>query len=86
MRTSASRYALILAGVTVIIIYASLYPFDFSHQANTVDALKDLLSTWRSIYSWGMSLAMCCCTFPLGSAWCAPSLQARDRFECCWLR
>jgi VanZ family protein len=66
MRTSTSRYALILTGVTVIIIYASLYPFDFSHQATTIDALKDLLSTWRSIYSWGNVIGNALLYFPFG--------------------
>lgn len=52
MRSSASRYAIILAGATVFIVYASLYPFDFGPRTNALQAIREVLSTWRSVDSW----------------------------------
>jgi VanZ family protein len=49
----ASSYGIILAGVTAIIVYGSLYPFDFTPGHRSAGALQALLSTWRSLYGWG---------------------------------
>jgi VanZ family protein len=66
MRSSVSRYALILAGVTIFIVYASLYPFDFSPQTSTLDAIKDVLSTWRSVDGWGHVVSNALLYLPFG--------------------
>jgi len=52
MRSSASRYAILLAGTVIFIVYASLYPFDFGPRTNTLEAIRELLSTWRSVDGW----------------------------------
>jgi VanZ family protein len=52
MRSSASRYAIILTGATIFIVYASLYPFDFGPRTNALEAIREVLSTWRLLDSW----------------------------------
>jgi VanZ family protein len=49
----ASSDAIILAGVIAIILYGSLYSFDFTHGRGPVGPLQGLLSTWRSFSGWG---------------------------------
>ncbi len=62
----ASSYAVILAAVTAIIVYGSLYPFDFAHGHKSVGPLRSLLSTWRSLYGWGDVLVNVLLYAPLG--------------------
>ena len=66
MRSSASRYAILLAGVSLIIVYVSLFPFDFSVHADRAHRLKDLLSTWRTIDSWGHVVGNALLYIPFG--------------------
>src|SRR5947209_3651541 len=42
------KFAAITAGIVAIIIYGSLYPFQFSVPARAANPVISLLATWRS--------------------------------------
>src|SRR5579859_6988386 len=42
------RYAAIAAAIAVVIVYGSLFPFDFHPNARPQGALQYLLSTWNA--------------------------------------
>src|SRR5580692_9823958 len=62
----ASSYTIILAGVTAIIVYGSLYPFEFTGGPSSAGPLQVLLSTWRSLYGWGDVLVNAVLYMPFG--------------------
>lgn len=66
LRKRASAYAVMLAGVTAIILYGSLYPFDFTRDPIPIGALRALLSTWRSLYGWDDVLVNVVLYLPFG--------------------
>ena len=61
-----SRFTLALAGVAIVIIYGSLYPFTFSFHPTRHGAVYTLLSTWSQQSSFGDMLANVVLYLPFG--------------------
>ncbi len=66
LRKRTPSYAVMLVGITVLIVYGSLYPFDFAAAPNRIGPLQALLSTWRSLYGWGDVLGNVLLYVPVG--------------------
>src|SRR5579863_7957445 len=62
----ASSYGVILAGITVIILYGSLFPFIFTAPSRQLGPVDALFSTWRSLYGWGDVLVNVMLYVPFG--------------------
>jgi len=60
------RPAALAAGLLLIVLYGSLYPFRFEASHHTAGALRALLATWRSLDSRGDLLANILLYVPLG--------------------
>ena len=60
------NFALIVAGVIVIIIYGSLFPFQFHHNSGSSGPLRALIDTWRTPTGRGDLIANLLLYFPLG--------------------
>ena len=59
------KYALIAAGIAILIIYGSLYPFRF-HRSSSNNSIRELIGTWRIPTSRGDFLANLLLYFPFG--------------------
>jgi VanZ family protein len=72
------RFALIAAGITLVIVYGSLYPFHFRRPPRLAGALPALISTWRGPFGRGDFIANVLLYLPLGLFW-VPALRRMKR-------
>ena len=68
------RFALIVAGVVFVIIYGSLFPFQFHNDPPSSGSLRALIATWRTPTSRGDLIANLLLYFPVG-LFAVPSLR-----------
>src|SRR5689334_6442853 len=65
-RQGAAKHILIAAVVAAVIIYGSLYPFDFRFHGNPAEAVATLLSSWRDWTSRGDMISNVLLYVPFG--------------------
>jgi hypothetical protein len=68
------KFALIVAGVIVVIIYGSLFPFQFHNNSASGGPVRALIQTWRTPTGRGDVLANMLLYFPFG-LFAIPSLR-----------
>jgi hypothetical protein len=68
-----SNYALISAGVLAIILYGSLYPFQFHNNAGANGPFRALVQTWHAPIHRGDFIANILLYLPFGLFFACPS-------------
>jgi len=63
------NFALIAAGITLVIIYGTLYPFHFRERLDSNGAVGALLKTWRGPFGRGDFVANILLYLPFGLFW-----------------